>query len=403
MPTQITGDPANRRILSLTDLDLDDDAAAVRRHWTVTYQPANIWTVADQTISAKTQEIFDLAARYRSRTVLRMPRARKHLVCLSNTPYYHISSRCVRQALLCGIDQRTGKSYEHRRGWIEDRLRVLASLFSLELCAYAVMSNHYHLVVKLKPEEAHRWSDDEVLERWTALFRGPLLVQRYRNGHALTPTEADTLRSITAVFRERLASLSWFMKCLNEPIARQANAEDGCTGHFWQARFHSQALCSDQALLTAMAYVDLNPVRAGLARTPEQSEYTSIKARIEADRSRSTGAVSTLTDAVSRLLERGELYHWNTPLRPLMRFSDGVTRTNDTGKPSETLPMRQTEYLTLVDATGRHLARGKQGRIDPALEPILTRLGLSAEHWTQASSAFRRYYRNGDLRLRPSA
>ena len=99
-----------------------------------------------------------------------MPRARKHLVCLSNTPYYHVSSRCVRRALLCGVDQHTGKNYEHRRGWIEDRVRVLASLFSLELCAYAVMSNHYHLVVKLNPNEASRWSDDEVLDR---SFAGP--------------------------------------------------------------------------------------------------------------------------------------------------------------------------------------------------------------------------------------
>ena len=332
-----------------------------------------------------------------------MPRARKHLVCLSNTPYYHVSSRCVRRAFLCGVDQRTGQSYEHRRGWIEDRLRVLASIFSLELCAYAVMSNHYHLVVKLNPDEASRWSNDEVLERWTALFRGPLLVQRYRDGEALTPIELDTVRSMATVFRDRLASLSWFMKCLNEPIARQANAEDGCTGHFWEARFHSQALCSDQALLTAMAYVDLNPIRAGLARTPEQSEYTSIKARIEGDRSRSAGTVSTVTDAVSRMLERDELYHWNTPLRPLMHFSDEVECTHDTGKTSDTLPMRRIEYLKLVDTTGRHLAHGKRGRIDPALEPILTRLGLSAEQWIKTSSAFRQHYRNGDLRTRQPA
>ena len=304
-----------------------------------------------------------------------MPRARKHLVCLEDTPYYHVASRCVRRAFLCGVDQHTGKSYEHRRGWIEDRVRVLASLFSIELCAYAVMSNHYHLVVKLNPSEARGWSDDEVLERWTALFRGPLLVQRHRDGEALTPIERDTVRSSTAIFRRRLASLSWFMKCLNEPIARKANAEDGCTGHFWEARFHSQPLCSDQALLSAMAYVDLNPIRAQLAKTPEQSEYTSIKARLDGDRNR-----NTVAGAVSRMLRRGELYHYNTPLRPLMSFADQVQSSDDTMKQSETLPMRQTEYLKLVDATGRHLVHGKRGHIDPLLAPILTRLGLSAKN-----------------------
>ena len=105
-----------------------------------------------------------------------MPRARQHLVCVSDTPFYHVYSRCVRRAFLCGIDRHTGRSYEHRRAWIEDRVRVLASLFSIDLCAYAVMSNHYHLVVKLNPTEPDAWSDDEVLQRWTSLFRGPLLV-----------------------------------------------------------------------------------------------------------------------------------------------------------------------------------------------------------------------------------
>ena len=230
-----------------------------------------------------------------------MPRARKYQVCLSDTAYYHVSSRCVRRAFLCGVDEWTGKSYEHRRGWIEDRIRALSSLFSIDLCAYAVMSNHYHLVVRLNPEEADGWSDDEVLGRWTALFRGPLLVQRYRAGERLSAAELGTVRSIVAVYRARLGDLSWFMKCLNEPIARRANAEDGCSGHFWEARFHSQPLCSDRALLTAMAYVDLNPVRAGMAKTPEQSEYTSFRARQLRDYQR-----TTLVGSVARLLERGE-------------------------------------------------------------------------------------------------
>jgi len=147
-----------------------------------------------------------------------------------------------------------------------------------------------------------------------------------------------------------------------------------------------------------MAYVDLNPIRAGLAKTPEQSEYTSIKARLEGN-----GNLTKVTQAISQMLKRGELYHCNTPMRLLMPFSDGVDRTVDIGRTSEALPMRQTEYLKLVDTTGQHLVHGKRGRIDPALEPILTRLQLSAEDWIQASSAFRQHYRNGHLRLKRSA
>ena len=327
-----------------------------------------------------------------------MPRARKHLVCLSTTPYYHVHSRCVRRAFLCGVDRLSGQSYEHRRGWIEDRLRVLSSLFSIELCAYAVMSNHYHLVVKLNPSESDGWSDDEVLNRWTALFRGPLLVQRHRAGESLSSAEQDTVRCIAAVYRDRLGSLSWFMKCLNEPIARQANAEDGCTGHFWEARFQSQPLCSEQALLTAMAYVDLNPIRARVAETPEGSEYTSIRARLQGDYRQ-----NTQRGPVLRMLERGELHHFGIPIRPLMGFCESFEPMTNSTQAVDVLPMREPDYLQLVDATGRLVDRGKRGRIDPSLTPILDRLGLLPAQWTGASTAFRQHYRNGDLRLNQAA
>jgi REP element-mobilizing transposase RayT len=324
-----------------------------------------------------------------------MPRARKHIVCLSVTRYYHVSSRCVRRAFLCGADRHTGKSYAHRRRWIEDRLRVLSSLFSIDLCAYAVMSNHYHLVVKLNPDEPDTWSDDEVLNRWTTLFRGPLLVQRYRDGETTTPLELDAIRSMAAVYRNRLGSLSWFMKCLNEPIARKANAEDHCTGHFWEARFHSQPLSSDRALLAAMAYVDLNPVRAKIAKTPEQSEYTSIRARLTGDCRR-----DVLGGAVARMLEQGEIQHFEVPVRSLMPFADEWATSNGA---TETLPIRQHDYFKLVDASGRLIAQEKPGQIDSALAPILVRLGLSENQWAQVSNVFRQHYRNGDLWIRKTA
>lgn len=317
-----------------------------------------------------------------------MPRPRSALVSVADTPYYHVYSRCVRRAFLCGVDSATGSNYEHRRAWIEDRLRALSSLFAVELCAYAVMSNHYHIVVKLIPDEAKQWSDDEVFKRWTSLFNGPLLVQRYLKGGAMDAAEESTLRSVCRVYRSRLKSLSWFMKCLNEPIARQANAEDGCTGHFWEARFQSQALKTDRALLAAMAYVDLNPVRAGLAKTPESSEHTSIRRRArQLDHAQVTAAADTLTRSK-------ETKNVDETPRPLARFS-----TSGEVDTSNALPIAEVDYLELLDATGRIIVRGKRGRIDSNLAPVLERLGLSVQEWTAAATGFRQFYRNGDLRI----
>ena len=152
--------------------------------------------------------------------------------------------------------------------------------FAIDICAYAVMSNHYHIVIKLQPEQAEEWDNNVIVDRWMNIYKGPLLLQRYKAGESLSAAEYATVSDIIQVLKQRLTNISWFMKCLNEPIARQANAEDNCTGHFWEARFKSQALISQEALLSCMAYVDLNPIRAQMADTPETSDYTSIQERI---------------------------------------------------------------------------------------------------------------------------
>lgn len=329
-----------------------------------------------------------LAAREPCRKVIGMPRARKHLVCVADTPYYHVTMRCVRRAFLCGTDKVSGQCFEHRRGWIEERIRILSSVFSINICAFAIMSNHYHLVVKLISQAPSAWSDEEVLKRWTTLYRGPLLVQQARAGKNLSVAEWETLASIVTVYRARLGSLSWFMKCLNEPVARRANAEDDCTGHFWEARFHSQALMSEKALFTAMAYVDLNPVRAGMAKTPKDAEYTSLKARVD------KGDTESIRAAILRMIESGEVNHFDLALRPLMPFSG-----NSADGDNDALPMREVEYLKLVDTTARDIVYGKRGRINPGLVSILERLGLSLDQWIDSSSKFRQYYRAGDLRI----
>ena len=304
-----------------------------------------------------------------------MPKPRKELISLEATPYYHVVSRCVRRAFLCGYDEHTQTDYEYRRQWIVERIRLLASLFAIDIAAYAVMSNHLHLVVKINEAEAKVWSDDEVIQRWCALFKGPLLVQRYVQGITLSQAEQKTIDDIAAVWRQRLGSLSWFMKCLNEPIARRANKEDVCTGHFWESRYKSQALLTEEALLSCMAYVDLNPIRAQMAKTPETSDYTSIKERIT--------PTFNLPDAIANAQKEGSIHDFSFALKPLLHFEGSVKNTIQNG-----ILFNLEEYLTLVDTTGRIIREGKRGFIPHHLPPILKRLTIDWHQWINNSTTF---------------
>jgi hypothetical protein len=142
------------------------------------------------------------------------------------------------------------------------------------------MSNHYHLVLKVNCTK--KWDEKRVLIHWAFASSISPICQRFLNGEHLSKAELDMAYLQTEVYRKRLMCISDFMQLLNQSIARQANIEDNVTGHFWQARFQSQALLDERALLTCMAYVDLNPIRAAMAQTPETSDYTSIQERIKA-------------------------------------------------------------------------------------------------------------------------
>lgn len=277
----------------------------------------------------------------------------------------------------------TGQNYEHRRGWIENRIQELASVFSVDIAAFAVMSNHYHLVVRIDSERPQAWSGQEVLERWTKLFTGPLLVQRFLSDERkdMSSSELAKVAEWVEIYRERLFDLSWFMRVLNESIARMANEEDGCTGRFWEGRFKSQALLDKQAVLMAMSYVDLNPIRAGIEETPEGSKHTSIKQRINKIK-----GIENATKESPLLTTTRKPAHNNQPANslnaeehlsqivkaPLMPFEA-------TENLSTSIPYAFDDYLELVEYLGKAIHPTKRGFTPESLPKILERLNIDPE------------------------
>lgn len=280
----------------------------------------------------------------------------RHLTVPPNTPgLYHCTSRCVRRAFLCGEDALTGESFEHRRQWIEDRILGLARVFAVAIHGYAVMSNHFHLIIEIDPRVPEHWSDEDVAQRWLALS-----AKAKDDDSALEARIAQLAENPErlAVLRKRLGSLSWYMKYLKEPIARRANREDECKGCFWETRFGSQALLDDPAVLASMVYVDLNPIRAGMAQTPEDSAHTSVCARTK------------------HAQDNDE-----TPLQPLA-----------TSIQSELCVVTTKQYLELVDWTGRALHSEKRGAIAGDAPSILKRLGLRPAQWCLQVPATESHY-----------
>ncbi|MBK1736319.1 hypothetical protein CKO15_13870, partial [Halorhodospira abdelmalekii] len=208
-------------------------------------------------------------------------------------------------------------------------------------------------------------------------------MQKHLAGKQLDAIEKIELAEWIETYRERLGDLSWFMRCLNEPIARQANIEDGCKGHFWEARFKSQALGSDAALLACMAYVDLNPVRAAIASTPEESEHTGLRERIEPrfDLDKALQERFNAGVEVAGLLSCLQL---PAPVKPLLPFRDATAAAATLAG----LPCTFEEYLALVDHTGRAINPKKRGAIAQNAPPILQRLGLANEQWLEQATRF---------------
>ena len=308
--------------------------------------------------------------------------ARSKLVDEGKSGVYHLVNRCVRRTFLLGDES------HHRRDWLQEALRAKTAIFAIDVLAYAIMDNHFHLIVKTHPERAAAWGDLEVARRWTALCPPKNL-----KGQVVKLTQEE-LRELVArpgwvkERRKRLASMSWLMKLIKEKLARQANREDKCHGHFWEGRFASVPLLDQAAVIAGMVYVDLNPIRAKMAATPEESEYTSVQERIVLNAGR-----------VPRKLRRSGLRQdaqKNDHMLAQVRAEVLRKKAHNVIKPwvvaiKECAPGAEGEctltladYLQLVDLTARRVRKDKRGAMDGTLEPILERLGLDADKWVEA-------------------
>ena len=337
----------------------------------------------------------------------------------------HVMNRVVRRCFLLGDDPVTGKNYDHRKDWIENLLRHFSASFGIDLLGFAILSNHFHLILRSRPDVVATWNDDEVARRWLNLCP----VRKTPDGLPAEPNEAE-INSIRnhpqklATVRSRLSDIGWWMRLLCQQVATRANKDDQETGKFFQSRYKAVRLLDEQALLACAAYVDLNPIRAAMAETLETSDYTSAQRRIQAvqavagcplsvareGQSRSVSAASTKGNELTRKSSRSAEEKKQIAVAALVcpdGFLSPVALEERTRKPGPApsrtglrcsdkgfLPISEGDYLALVDWTSRHLAKGKRGATPKKLRPLFERLSLDPKLWCQLVGSFGKLFSN---------
>jgi len=307
---------------------------------------------------------------------------------------YHCWNRLVRQRHLFGWDSLTGKDFSYRKEWVRDRFRELACGMAIDVLDYAVLDNHLHIVLRNRPDIVDTWSDEEVVRRWWIVCPS----RKNDDGSAADPKPCELALLMPDVdeLRGRLSDISWMMRLACQKVAVRANREDDVDGRFFAKRFECKKLETCTDVLACSIYVDLNWIHAGLAKTPEQSQFTSAFDRIQS-RWREVGdemgtAVSLPAEddadawlAPIYLDERAEAY-----LGPETKQNEdidagresvcnpiGASRISNKGF----LPMTRDQYLALLDTIGRVVRTGKRGFIPNELPPILQRLNVEPNDW----------------------
>ena len=311
-----------------------------------------------------------------------MTTARKYQIDFSETTTYHIISKCARNTWLRGYDPETGRSYEHRRFQLVARIRYFISAFFIDLLEHDVLHNHYHLVIDAAVKQAQRASRKEVVRRYYAVSNaeGFKAVKWWYEGKTLSQADYDQAMRDIELFRERLQSISWLMQKINQPIARDINAEEGMQRcRFWEGRFYSRGLYTFTQVLVCMVYVALNSFRAGLASKPESSEYTGFYERLN----RRFTDSQTLVQYGLPEFKSNRLKRYNLPVKPLKPFIGGEADNGAWG-----IQFSFEDYSKLIDATARAKHADKQeAQLDYDIQPILDRLGRQTLAWVESVEA----------------
>lgn len=285
---------------------------------------------------------------------------RKYLVDKETPCFYHCISRCVRRAYLCGDDPHTGNNCDHRKDWLVNRMLELASIFSVELYAYAVMDNHYHLVLYLDPLAPEKWTNLEIAEKWLQAYPSKLDEPGFEQQRELKKQAIVASPTKLKEYRKRFGSLSWFMSRLNEPLAKLSNEEDIVKGRFWESRFTSVALLDESAVLSCMAYVDLNPIRAGMVENLQDSLYTSVKKRLE---QLQTGG--TQPNQLNKII------------RPMAKAVDG-----------RVMNVKLNDYIQLVEWAGKSIVHPNKAAMPIHINTLLINMNLQPDNWLNQVKSF---------------
>lgn len=314
--------------------------------------------------------------------------ARQEVFSPDELAVVHVMNRTVRRYFLLGEDPLTGRNYEHRKVWIEEELSNLAAHFGIDLLCFAVMSNHFHLILRSRPDVVMTWSDAEVARRWLRLCPK----RRRANGEPEDPSPSELSGIMTDAgqlveLRGRLSDLSWWIRLLSQRTGRRANDEDGQVGKFWQSRYRAVRLVDETSILGCSAYVDLNPIRASVVETLEESRFTSVYHRIGALQLGASASGHGASSSMLASLCPLELDEAAGEVGPQVAAADSG-RASDKGF----LPMSSIRYVELLDWTARQWRSDKRGATPAAAAPLFARLGIDVHAWCQLAKDFSRLF-----------